>query len=541
LNSTDFEVDLRPDASSLRMFRNLSFNPWYALGEFVDNSITSALKNLEALKARDGGQFHLKIEIDFDSEKQLLVVRDNAAGISRHEMPRALRTSEPPSDTSIGLSMHGVGLKAAGFWFGRVIEVETFPISEEVTLKVAIDLDEIDQIDDPLRRGFTTVREIPVGNGVGTSLMVRDLWPERFPKGNTLGAIRRYLPSIYRQFLRPDSGEALGAGPGAFLTLTLMGRDLEYTPPALLTAPFWSSREGPEFGAPSLNWWDEVEFVLTSGKKVVGWVGILEKLNREAAGFFFHYRGKGIGGVVPGIDDSDDSSTSEIQRGAYKPRSIFMQEGSYQGQSFIGEFDLSDFGKTITTDQPLWSPDEEEEFLSLVLEWLKRPEKNYWAQVQNLRRRKRREVEAAADGKIADDSAEAFFSSLSKSRVDHEEWSQISAEPRPHDDEMEIERERIYSFPDDSGHLHTFRLVLLKSGSAELLEINEDRDAAEHSVRINLEHPSLDQFLPIQGQLEAFLVILMLALSVTEVFIESANHQAFRVKFNSIMDAFGGS
>jgi hypothetical protein len=41
----DFDIDITPDISALKIFRNVSFTPWYAIGEFVDNSITSALKN----------------------------------------------------------------------------------------------------------------------------------------------------------------------------------------------------------------------------------------------------------------------------------------------------------------------------------------------------------------------------------------------------------------------------------------------------------------------------------------------------------------
>ena len=45
----DFDIDITPDISALKIFRNVSFTPWYAIGEFVDNSITSALKNINEL------------------------------------------------------------------------------------------------------------------------------------------------------------------------------------------------------------------------------------------------------------------------------------------------------------------------------------------------------------------------------------------------------------------------------------------------------------------------------------------------------------
>jgi HSP90 family molecular chaperone len=109
MSDKKFEVDLTPDISSLKMFKSLSFTPWFALGEFIDNSITSAIKNHEKLISRNGRDFVLQIRINFDKEAGTLVVSDNAAGISERELrERALRTGIPPEDTSIGLGKHGV-------------------------------------------------------------------------------------------------------------------------------------------------------------------------------------------------------------------------------------------------------------------------------------------------------------------------------------------------------------------------------------------------------------------------------------------------
>ena len=71
------------------------------------------------------------------------------------------------------------------------------------------------------------------------------------------------------------------------------------------------------------------------------------------SGFFLKYRNKGISGVVPMQNsDPEDSRDAKdtVSKGAYKPRKIFRQSGGYADQSFIGEFDASEFGKTITTD-----------------------------------------------------------------------------------------------------------------------------------------------------------------------------------------------
>ena len=97
-----FKVDIRPDVAALRIFRNMSFTPWYALGEFVDNSITSAIKNIEKLKSTNGSDYELVVSMSFPEMGNCLIVEDNAAGISRDDMDRALKTGNPPLDISEG-------------------------------------------------------------------------------------------------------------------------------------------------------------------------------------------------------------------------------------------------------------------------------------------------------------------------------------------------------------------------------------------------------------------------------------------------------
>ena len=116
-----FDVNIQPDVTALRMFRSMSFTPWYALGEFVDNSITSAMKNHQELVARNGQDYQLRIQIDFPADADELIIKDNAAGISRLEMQRALQMGKAPQDISIGLSRHGVGISE---WFhGRFLHL----------------------------------------------------------------------------------------------------------------------------------------------------------------------------------------------------------------------------------------------------------------------------------------------------------------------------------------------------------------------------------------------------------------------------------
>ena len=144
-NEAEFPIDITPDVSALKIFRNLSFTPWYAIGEFVDNSITSALKNMDNLIALNGTDYELRIDIEFPRNKDSLIIKDNAAGISRTDLiERALKTGVPAIDTSVGLGKHGVGMKAAGLWWGEKITIETHPINEKNGWHIDLDISDQD-------------------------------------------------------------------------------------------------------------------------------------------------------------------------------------------------------------------------------------------------------------------------------------------------------------------------------------------------------------------------------------------------------------
>jgi hypothetical protein len=162
----------------------MSFTPWYALGEFVDNSITSALKNVDALQAKNGPDYELEVSISFPPGENKLVVDDNAAGITREDMQRALKTGMPAADTSIGLGKHGVGMKAASLWWGAHVVIDTYPLNEPNGWHVEIDASEGGDITSVVK-----VHKIKHRGYSGTHLEVRELW-KKTPQTKTITSIK---------------------------------------------------------------------------------------------------------------------------------------------------------------------------------------------------------------------------------------------------------------------------------------------------------------------------------------------------------------
>jgi hypothetical protein len=533
----EFEFDARPDASALMIFQHMKFSEWYALGEFIDNSITSAHSNFDQLRRINGDDYRLRVEINIDEsgDEPKIVVSDNAGGISRANIANAMRTGSMPLDSSAGLSVHGVGMKAAGFWWGTRLEVETYPIDEPNGWRMVIDLDEIRES----QNGVGTATKIPNRGFPGTVISVSKLH-KGLPRTRTVTTIRKYLPSIYRQFLVSNEFDAgADSRPHLEMELKYQGTPLSYARPELLNEPFWPSSEGPEVGGSSLLWRKEIDIDVETNdgvKKVTGWVGLLKTMSRELSGFFLHFRGKGIAGVVPesdgeGIDDF-------VARGAYKPRSIFGQSGGYVDQRLVGEIDISEFGKTITTDDVVWSPAEEQDFLDkLTLELLS---PDFIRQARSFRAKKKTDKSKKTQEKIVKEETTALAEGIATSGIEHGGASMppegAGVKPiDPNEFRNEDADDPVYDFvvSDSELHDHMFKLRILQDRSHVFLDVSEHDH--EHLIALNENHPVFEGLGPIEGPIEQLLIRLALGIASSEVFLTSPDKRQARLKLNEML------
>lgn len=525
MSDQNFKVDIRPDVAALRIFRSMSFTPWYALGEFVDNSITSSIKNLSKLKKMNGSDYELQIDIRFDKDSETLYVDDNAAGISRSEIERALKTGIPPEDTSKGLSKHGVGMKAAALWWGRSLTIETYPIDESHGWRAVIDISDIGDLE-----SFIEVTPIPSRGFPGTRIKVQHLW-QKLPQSKTVTAIKAYLPSIYRSYLNPELNEN-----GFGCTINYDGKPLSFLPPALLVEPYWKDKSGPVDNK-SIKWEKkDIDIELSSGSHIKGWVGILETMKRDHSGFFLHYRGKGIKGVVP-ITDSDigdlDEAKDAIAKSTYKPRKIFGQQGHYKDQSFIGEFDITAFGKTITTDSALWSPQEEAEFVEKLFEIMSDPSMNFIKMAENYRRNKKDKIDQIEDAR-SDEKQSKIFRDAFEGKIGHSEPYVVREENDTEEYSNQEESEVSFAFTDQDQHKHEFTVKLIKDRSRDFLSIVEDRDSRVHKVLINQYHSCLNG-VNVDTEVRKTLQRVGLGIAIAEVMLTDTRKKTLRTKMNEIL------
>ena len=264
-------VNITPGVGVYGMFPSFNYKPWLALGEFLDNSISSYQQHQKLIENVSGSNFKLKIMIDYDAERGVLEIRDNAAGINKTHFGRAFALAKPPDDLRF-ISRYGVGMKAAACWFARDWSVRTSAIGESIERTLNWSTKAITEDKSESLRPI--VRPVPKNEHYTVITLKNLIHP---PSGSkTVAKIKTYLPNIYRQFIKDEQIEILWNG-----------QKLEVEQPVPLTAPpQW------DLSQPERTWDENVELIMGDGRTIRGRVFLLQKMKRSytALNLFWHKR-----------------------------------------------------------------------------------------------------------------------------------------------------------------------------------------------------------------------------------------------------------
>lgn len=319
----------------LSVLRHLNYKPWFAIAEFIDNAVQSYVSNRDALIALHGPDYKLKVDIRLETTGPgLIVITDNAAGISAADFPRAFRAAQVPTDRS-GLSEFGMGMKSAACWFAQAWTVRTKALGEAVERTITFDIRHI--VDNRIESLDTTVRE-ERNPAPYTVVTLRGL--HHLPQGRTVGKIKEHLASIYRMFLRDGR-----------LELTFNTEPLTYTSAPVLTAAPYSSPGAPVPDAQPVEWKKSINLDFGKGQRVTGFAALREVGSTPYAGFALFRRDR----LIEGSHDE-----------TYRPTFIFKQTNSYPYQRLFGELHVEGFEVSHTKDGFRW-----EEYEDIFLEYLK--------------------------------------------------------------------------------------------------------------------------------------------------------------------------
>jgi len=304
----------------IRSYKRMAYEPWTALGEFVDNSTQSYFNNQEALdKAFAGEGDKLTVRIVFEKDGAgVLRISDNAMGMNRAELEHAMHVGLPPANRK-GRSRYGLGMKQAACWFGNKWTIITKKLGETSEYTVSLDVDKAAEGDGDLHEKVSTGHS---PDEHYTRIEITDL--NQRLHGRTLGKVRQYLTGMYS--LDIDSGRLILQWQNSPLTVEN-------------NWDFLSNSLGEKYQR-------DFEFKVDS-KKAWGWVGVLASGARSKAGFAIAHNGRFI----------------RVWPNAWRPEDLFgSAEGSNDlvNQRLLGVIHLDDFEVSHTKDAIHWEGDEED-------------------------------------------------------------------------------------------------------------------------------------------------------------------------------------
>jgi len=344
-------INIRPTSGVYATYKRLSYQPWTAIAEFVDNSTQSFYDHKEellSLKYSKG----LKITIDYISDAQngdRIEIYDDAYGMEWNDFQRAIILDRPPINTN-GRNEFGMGLKTAACWFGSIWSVESTRLNSKNKYYTEINIDDLgkyktEEID--VREEITSPKEHY------TKIVIRKL-NKKISGSRTIGKVKELLSSIYREDIR-----------SGYIKIYYNGTLLQFK-----EAPVYIEESNGE----KKVWKKEVSFTINhEGKElpVYGFVAIRIPGSVKDAGLTLLRRGR----VIIGGSES-----------TYRPTELFGDSNSYAWQRLYGELHMDNWPVTQAKDNFDWHNSGLEEAFIETLEPITR---EYRKKAENIRVRER--------------------------------------------------------------------------------------------------------------------------------------------------------
>ena len=305
---------------ALKRYADLDYDEWYAIAEFVDNSLHSYFEKQSTLKKIGIKQCDVKIAISKENGEEYIEIFDNAGGIHEDEFDRLLTFGVKKPKAEYQLSEFGMGMKTAGIWLGNKIEIETKNYLDEKCFKITIDLDKLDEGKEVNIKEVVSSSNLKCYTKVKISNLNRSLYRKK-------KKIIDSMASIYRKFIEEKS-------------LKIYFEDVELNP---FDFEFLKDAEAKDLIK-------AIEISLPSGKKAHGWLGILMKGQSKISGFSVYKHKR----LIQGYPET-----------SWRPAEVYGREGgsnTLKNQTLFGELDMSEFKVAHTKNKFNFQGDEEYEF-----------------------------------------------------------------------------------------------------------------------------------------------------------------------------------
>ena len=408
------EVPINPGVKIYGVLRNLKYEPWFAFGEFIDNSIQSFLDHEIILKLNKP-DYKLKIEINF--EEGCTTISDNAAGIiaepeyeienkdysNKNFIPKSFDDKVSAIKNKIfnnvdlkytdntpltreerwhhafklaeqkeegGLNRFGMGMKTASLWLCGNWTVRTKAIGDNVIREVVWDFDNITSKE---KESLIPI-EVPTKdyNDSFTHITLRKPTDNMPDHHNTIKRTKDFLKSIYRNYLKRTDIE---------ISVLHLGKKeiLKYEDTEILYAPYYKDLNGDK-----IKWHQEIDLdlgykqVFINGKykqvnqRMYGFIGLMSKMSNAKAGFSFFFNNRVIQGA------GDKKFIPKFMGSAHS--------NSHERGRIFGEIHLEGFELTHTKDGFVGNEDFDETFEWGIKEEITLPNSRFMDQAKHFKK-----------------------------------------------------------------------------------------------------------------------------------------------------------
>ena len=321
MTNEKFHVDVSPEMQLYKILQRQSYDIGTALAEFVDNSIQSFRDQINAIRAVDGPDPHLKIRIVISSEQNQIVIEDNAGGINRENFQRAIRMGygEQTEPATESLSVYGIGMKSSAIWFSNRWSIETSAMGTAEKLTTTFDLEEL------LETGNSKIEVAPTEEEVRkhyTRITIRDCL--RDLKDSNKQFENSVLPYLKETFFKFEN---------VFIEIEhdnlLLQTDKAYLDEPLPLKYPRVDKNGNKLSDEPVTWRRKLDFV-HEGKNVKGFIMIMQRGSYGAPGIRLLRNQRVIHGTSGG----------ERQN---KPQILLGTSNKYAPQRIYGEIKLHEF------------------------------------------------------------------------------------------------------------------------------------------------------------------------------------------------------
>lgn len=453
------ELNIQPQAGVIGVFSRLNYKPWYAIAEFVDNSTQSFYSHQDQL-AKEGIR-SLRISVEYDDNKDILTIIDDAFGMEIEDFVRAVKIDSPPVNKN-GRNEFGMGLKTAASWFGNIWSVRSTQLNSENEYYTEINIPELRN----KNINSVSIRESKVNPiSHGTTIIIREI-TKKIGSSRTKSKIKELLKSMYRRDLN-----------NGLVHITYDGEPLYYVEHECL---LFRNRK----------WRKDIDFNFDfEGKThhVTGFVGILANGGFGRAGFALFRRNR----VVIGGDDFN-----------YKPEEIFGQAQSTIAHKLFGEIDLEDFPINQAKDGFVWDDGLEE----LFIKELKLHIKEYIdiARITNKKRTEEEETSKAVSDKVETQVKEVLERSFGNQDelpqlFEQEEFSEFSEYKKYQKEQNNLpetvdDKIRSYKIELNPASKCILSVQWTLGNASTWIKVDSEEDGNTAQIQLNINHPFFKPF-----------------------------------------------